>query len=194
MDELDSDVVRDFVDVARSYCGLVDQIDKLTEAEFLHGVARLVPLTYARAQLLKWPWHYEGDEDDDDDELPDLPSRPEIALPRGGGHEWWKCLCDLIGKKLSWHRIFHFVYDPAHPNEHDVIYGDLADCLADIYIDLRTGLLFYDRGTIADRAEAVWSWKFRAEWHWGTRAAEVMLPIHHLLHTHYDEDEGTFRT
>ena len=185
VDDLDSGGVLEFVEVARRLCDVVDRVGELSEVEFLKGMEELVPLAYSKSLSLNWPYHYEG-EDDDDDLL--LEPRPEVPIPYGDHHDWWKHLRDAIGLRLGWHRLFHFVYDPSHPNDHEVIHGDLADCIADIYMDLN-----YDQWTIEHKAEAVWQWKFGID-AWGTHAAEIMLPIHHLLHTHYDEDEDCWRS
>ena len=188
VDFLSSPEVNEFVEVARRVCEAIDQIENSSEVAFLKQMEELLPLAYSKAQRLEWPWHYEG-EDDEDDSAPE-PS-PEVDLPHGGHHEWWKYLRDVIGRKLSWHRLFHFVYDPVSPNDREVINADLADCLADIYTDLKIGLMHYDEGTIEHQSEAIWKWKFGID-AWGTRTAEVLLPIHHLLHTHYDEDDEVF--
>jgi len=188
VDHLASPPVIEFVDVARRVCDAIDQINDSPEFVFLTQMETLLPLAYSRAQALDWPWHYEGEDDEDDSALE---PRPEVELPHGGHLEWWAYLRDGIGKKLSWHRLFHFVYDPVSPNDREVIDADLADCLADIYIDLKVGLMHYEEGTIEHQSEAVWKWKFGTD-HWGTHVAEVMLPIHHLLHTHYDEDDEVF--
>lgn len=182
---LTSPAVLQFVDSVRAFCDAVDQIDSLSEAEFLQRMQTLVPLAYSQATELEWPWHYE--EEDENDELMASDPEPELEVPHGGQHDWWKHLRNVIGVKLSWHRFFHFVYNPVDPNDRAVIGADIADCLADIYIDLKENLMLHDRGSIEDRAEAIWKWKGSVH-AWGTRAAEVMLPIHHLLQTHYPEE------
>ena len=187
-DYLDSSDVREFMKVARRLCDVVDGIAHLSEVEFLRQIGELAPLAYAKGVRLEWPDHYEGQDDDDDG----LGPRPEVPIPYGGHLKWWKHLRDAIGLKLGWHRVFHFVYNPAHPNDRKVIGADLADCISDIYMDLKKGLLHYDQGTLEHKAEAVWQWKFGITG-WGTHVAEILLPIHHLLHTHYDEDEDCWR-
>jgi hypothetical protein len=189
VESLASPEVIDFIEVARQVCDVIDRVGDLSAVTFLKRMEELLPLAYSRAQRLDWPWHYEGEDDDEDFTAE---PRPEIDLPHGGHYEWWRHLCDTIGKKLSWIRLFHFVYDPVSPTDREVIGADLADCLADIYMDLKEGLMHYDEGTVEHQAEAVWNWRFGID-AWGTRACEVILPIHHLLHSHYDEDEEVFR-
>jgi len=188
---LTSPEVIEFVAVAGRFCDAIDQVEQSAELDFLRQMQQLLPLAYSRAQALEWPWHYEG-EDDEDEEIV-LEPEPDITLPHGGHLEWWAYVRDVIGKKLSWHRLFHFVYDPVNPNDREVINADLADCLADIYVDLKIGLLHYAEGTTEHQSEAIWKWKFEAGAPgWANHVAEVMLPIHHLLHTHYDEDDEVF--
>jgi Domain of unknown function (DUF5063) len=191
VESLSSPEVTEFVAVARRVCDAIDQVEQSTELEFLRQMQELLPLVYSRAQKLQWPWDYEGEDDEDEEFV--LEPEPEIALPCGGHLEWWKHLCDVIGRKLSWHRLFHFVYDPVDPKDREVIDADLADCLANIYIDLKIGLLHYDEGTIEHQSQAIWQWKFDAGAPgWANHVAEVLLPVHHLLHTHYSEDDEVF--
>ncbi len=187
-DDLNSSEIREFIDVARRLCDVIDQVADLPEIEFLKHMQQLVPLVYSKSFDIGRPWDYEDDVGD----TAILESRPGVPMPYSSINEWWKVLRDAIGRKLGWHRIFHFVYDPAHPNDRKVIGADLADCVADIYIDLKTGLLHWDQGTDENKVEAIWQWKQGVR-DWGTLAAEIMLPIHHLLHTHYDEDSDCWR-
>jgi hypothetical protein len=191
VESLSSQEVVDFVEVARSVCKAIDGIDHVSEIAFLRQMDRLLPLAHSRGQELDWPWHYE---EDGGDEKSILDPEPEIQLPHGGHLEWWLHLRNAIGQKLSWHRVLSFVYDPVNPKEREAITADLADILADIYIALKIGLMHYDEGTIDHQSEAVWKWKFGASEGvgWAQQVAEAVLPVHHLIRTHYDEDDEAF--
>ena len=53
--------------------------------------------------------------------------------------------------------------------------GDLADDLRDIYVDLKSGLFFYDAG---DVEQAVLEWKSSFHFHWGQHAVNVLYVLH----------------
>jgi hypothetical protein len=55
-----------------------------------------------------------------------------------------------------------------------VVDGSLSDDFADIYRDLRDGLLPYDSG---DLGEAVWTWRTEFESHWGRHAAHAIYAL-----------------
>ena len=52
--------------------------------------------------------------------------------------------------------------------------GDVGDDLADVYRDVRGGLLFYERGQLV---EALWHWSFLHQGHWGRHAVGAMFAL-----------------
>ena len=65
------------------------------------------------------------------------------------------------------------VFDPLVGEE--PVYNELPDDLADIYVDLKNGQIFYDRG---QTVEAVWDWRFHFEIHWGAHLTGAQRAIH----------------
>jgi len=55
-----------------------------------------------------------------------------------------------------------------------VVDGSLSDDIADIYRDLRDGLIPYDAG---DSGEAAWNWRTDFESHWGRHAAHAIYAL-----------------
>jgi hypothetical protein len=55
-----------------------------------------------------------------------------------------------------------------------VVDGSLSDDIADIYRDLRDGLITYDAGATG---EAVWKWRTEFESHWGQHAAHAIYAL-----------------
>jgi hypothetical protein len=62
-----------------------------------------------------------------------------------------------------------------------VVDGSLSDDIADVYRDLRDGLIPYDAG---DAGEAVWSWRTEFEGHWGRHAAHAIYALQ-ILRSEY---------
>lgn len=67
------------------------------------------------------------------------------------------------------------MFYPAKLFEEEPLTGDLADDLADVYRDLKPGLVLYEGGHID---EAVWHWNFHFNIHWGRHAAEALYAMH----------------
>jgi hypothetical protein len=59
--------------------------------------------------------------------------------------------------------------------------GSLSDDIADIYRDLRDGLIPYDAG---DTGEALWNWRTDFESHWGRHAAHAIYALQ-ILRSEY---------
>ena len=59
--------------------------------------------------------------------------------------------------------------------------GSLADDIADVYRDLRTGLRKWQRG---ESGGALWEWRFNFEAHWGQHADDALRAIHSLSAWH----------
>lgn len=62
------------------------------------------------------------------------------------------------------------------PEESSV--GDVADDIADIYVDVARGLAEYEAGR---RAEAHWQWAFHFRIHWGAHATSAASALHAWL-------------
>ncbi len=70
------------------------------------------------------------------------------------------------------------VFDPLDLDAGDASLGDLVDDLADIWRDLKEGLLLFDAGR-RDAAGASWQESFTI--HWGVHAVNALAVIHYWL-------------
>jgi hypothetical protein len=71
------------------------------------------------------------------------------------------------------------VWNPiAVPAEADPIVGDLADDLADIYLDVKRGLLHLEHDHPFD---AAFHWAFMFRVHWGRHATSALRALHCYL-------------
>ena len=58
------------------------------------------------------------------------------------------------------------------------VFCTLSDDLADIYTDLKEGLILYDLGKVND---AVWEWRFNYFIHWGRHLTGAQTALHQYL-------------
>ena len=65
-------------------------------------------------------------------------------------------------------------FNPLVVPAEEPVTADLADDLADIWRDVKSGLLVYRTGK---RAAAGWQWRFHFEAHWGHHAAAAMYAL-----------------
>lgn len=98
----------------------------------------------------------------------------EEHVPDGSGIDYQKQVASKLGNRdLYWE-----VFDPPE-GEQSPDARLLSDDLADIHRDIDEGLAHYREAT-ADN-DAVWTWRFTFEHHWGAHAASAIRAIHHLL-------------
>ena len=161
-----------FVQLAEQFCELVEASEGIGREELLHRMHTLLPRLYAQALLL--PNDPEGEdvaEEDDDSDEP-LNHAPD---PDRSSHEAWQHLYKSLGEKLGSTDFYAEIFDPYHDPPEEAVMGSLADDFADIYRDLKAGLLKWSRG---ERDAAVWHWRFDFEAHWGEHASGALRAIH----------------
>jgi hypothetical protein len=90
----------------------------------------------------------------------------------------WGQLYELMKDKLGDWNLYHQVFDPTQDTE--AVAGALADDIADIYADLRDGLVFIELAQ-GDPDEAIWTWRLSFYSHWGKHAIDALLTIHFRL-------------
>lgn len=70
-------------------------------------------------------------------------------------------------------------WDVFNPLEEDVpVFNSLADDLADIYRDIKSGLSLYDEGYLSG---AAWEWRFNFFDHWGWHLVGAQRAIFHWI-------------
>jgi hypothetical protein len=93
-------------------------------------------------------------------------------------HDEWSRLFEKFGR-LPVNSYFD-VFNPLQ--EEEPVINSLADDLADIYRDLKAGLLLFEADHPID---AAWEWRFGFQTHWGQHLVGAQRPIHEYL-----SDEG----
>jgi hypothetical protein len=73
------------------------------------------------------------------------------------------------------------VFDPTKNNDVLPVCGDLLDNLLDIYKDLKESILLYDNSKSTELGNAVWTFKWNFENHWGDHCINAIYAIHYLI-------------
>jgi hypothetical protein len=111
------------------------------------------------------------------DEAISMPEVESSDSPRKKSQEW-DGLYNSLKEKLGDWNPYHQVFDPTQDNE--AIFGSLADDIADIYGDLKKGLVFIDTGHVQTE-DAMWTWRVLFYSHWGQHAMNALRTIHFRL-------------
>jgi hypothetical protein len=147
--------IEQFAEVARQYC---------TWAEGQLGEAKE---EIRRARLLLARLHLAAIR------LPDLGIGKDKDAARISHDEWSVMFRKFSGLPLNG---YWDVFNPLEETE--PIVNSLADDLADIYRDVKAGLLLYEIEYFID---AAWDWRFHFQIHWGQHLVGAQRAIHEYL-------------
>lgn len=142
-----------FADTARSFCAWCEGEGDLSDAKAATWLCQL----YGQALALP------SVEPENEEGLPDV---PPAALARATAN-----LAPFNG------RYYREVFDPDPALEEPPVVGDLGDDLLDTFLDIRRGLLLFERG---ETVEALWHWSFMHRVHWGRHCVGALLGLHGL--------------
>jgi len=107
----------------------------------------------------------------------------EMWLDESITHEDWKEIMMRIGRRLGGDYYWHV--EPVEPREADPpqpTLGSLSDDLADIWRELKEGLLALESDPSVDINDVVWHWRYSFEIHWARHAAGAIGALNTLCY------------
>ena len=153
-----SETVETFIEVARSYCELVEQVETLSRETVLDRLAVLLPRLIELAVR-----------------LPSVEPSADVSADEvtyGAWRERFVAVNGALADRGSYWTSMEVCGD----EEPEVVNLPLADDLADMWRDLRAGLSLV--GVPETAVDAVWEWRFNFEIHWGAHAVEALRAVH----------------
>jgi Domain of unknown function (DUF5063) len=150
----------EFRRIAEEYCSLVEGARATDPDEFLDRLLKTLPALYAAGRRLP------GMAPASDKDLPDRPTDDE-----------WKAVYEGLGEALPADYYRSVEPFPIESDDEPSL-GSLADDLADIWRDIREGLLALEAGS--PEADVVFHWRFLLSPHWGRHAADALAALHAL--------------
>ena len=93
----------------------------------------------------------------------------------------------ILGTASAAGAAYFNVSDPYDEANHEPVRMSLADDLADIYRDVKNGLLAEQAVAAARPNDVLWTWRFDFESHWATHAADALRALQAALLVHYAE-------
>jgi hypothetical protein len=167
-----ADVANRFAAVAQEFCSIIESASKTDRTTLLMNVYGVLPLLISGAISLP---NFELSEEDDATEREEQsPSRPSVRMT----DEQWGQLYNQLKEKLGDWNLYQCVFDPT--TDKKAICGSLADDIADIYRDLKEGLVC-GKMHQAKPQDIVWTWRLLYYSHWGHHAMDALLVIHFRL-------------
>lgn len=164
------ETVEQFVDSAERFCSLIEHHQSLTAWEFVRSCAACLADLYGVAVFLALL----SVEIDSAELIEDAVSTDQArAIDRE------------IGRKLGSACLYWEVFDPRE--ESSPVVGDVGDDLADIYRDVKNGLVAFNKGPAN---EAVWHWQRGFRFHWGDHVVDALRVIHRIVCASLEKERG----
>jgi Domain of unknown function (DUF5063) len=167
-----TEVADRFSAVANQFCSAVDFASKTDRTDLLLQIYRILPKLIDEAISLP------------DLRLSDIGngveggSEPAYPVSVRQGVQEWSQLYNSLKEKLGDWDLYWQVFDPCADDK--AIAGTLADDIADIYRDLKEGLVLWETRQ-ARTEDIVWTWRLLFYSHWGKHAMDALLTIHFRL-------------
>src|SRR2546425_8319859 len=102
-------------------------------------------------------------------------------------HDDWQVVYKDLTERLGRWDSYFDVSDPYDHVSHEPVRISLADDLADIYRDVKNGLLAEQSLAGARPNDLLWTWRFEFESHWAAHAAGALRALQTALLVHYAE-------
>jgi hypothetical protein len=150
--------VQEFAEIARNYCDFIEHDSDSDPKAFIRKALDLVLLLMLHA--LK---------------LPDLEGasfqKTEIDIDA----------CDAIRNRIRARvpqdEYYWEVFDPLQNEKPDPLKGGLVDDLADIWLEVKAGLLILESKSRKRLPNAVYKWRFGFDVHWGVHHAVTAIRV-----------------
>jgi len=156
-EESKSIVIHELVAVANEFCWFMENIQRYEADTILEYMRKMIPLLYVKGSMLKAPESYD-----------------ESFMQRYVTEETYEIIFNDIRNKLQQNDLFYvFNSELKEPEERS-----MAECLTDIYQDLKDGLIAFTKGIEPEKICAEF---YLYEWfitRWGAQAA-VLMPVLH---------------
>jgi len=144
----------DFAGTARAYCSWCEATHtEHTDSQAAYWLSRL----YSQALML------EKVSCENSDGLPDIPQKDLDAAKSN--------LAKFFG------RYYRVVFNPDCLLDEEPVMGDIGDDLFDTYLDIRRGLVLFDK---SESNHALWFWSLMHRDHWGHHAVSALSALHCL--------------
>ena len=148
-------IINDFAKIADQFCSWTESLQKSDEVD-LGDLLIMLSSLLNKALLMPSPESYDLDE----------------ATESLTQKEWKAIHKKYTPIKFQYYRE---VFDPHNFDDDEPVTGDLHDDLADIYRDIKPGLVLFREGLIN---EAAFEWKFSFNSHWGEHILSALRAIY----------------
>lgn len=160
---LQSKQVLEMLTIVNDFTLFIEKAGAYTREQILIYLQRVLPVIYLKASL-----------------LPDIRVTDYDAVEHYVTEEQWELIFNVIREKLGQEDIFYFI-DLHEKTQHDALRGSIAECITDIYQDLKDFLLLIQKPQLSFQENAVRECRFLFETRYGYKLVNCHSAIHYLL-------------
>ncbi|MEW4565859.1 DUF5063 domain-containing protein [Bremerella sp. JC770] len=166
--------VDEFVVTASKFCDLVENHEREPFDRFIRELRQLLPLLYYQAVR-----------------LPEAGSRADTSYERNITHDQWQRMFGRLVQYLGDRNRYWVVHDIDVVAEEapEGTLGSLSDDLADIWRDLKNGLMHWESADQRLRQELIWQWRFHFDGHWADHVIDALRAINRMCQDIEDSDD-----
>ncbi len=154
--------ILDFITVSNEFCHFTEKAGDYQKEDIVDYYRKVVPLLYLKGSLVQ----------------PVQPSDPD-ASEHFFNEEDWETLFNTIRNKLYPDDHFWISSSMTDPDA-EIEKASLAECLADIYQDMKDFLMLYQKNKYTARENAVHNVCTHFDDHWGPAALRALMALHNL--------------
>jgi hypothetical protein len=154
--------VLELVTVANAYCLTMEKLESTKKSWLIDYLQKVFPLLYLKISL-----------------IPVIDVQNPEANERFFTMEEWEFLFNQLRKKFADDDDFWFIDQAATHN--DPVKGSIAECLTDIYQDLKDFLTLYQKNSLDAKENAVYEIRESFEKRWGYLLVNAHKTLHYLI-------------
>jgi hypothetical protein len=165
MENIKSQIVKEFIAVAGDYCRLVEQASKKRTGELFGDLQQLLPMLYMKAAGLPQPKYCY------DEEPKNFVKEDDYARIHEALQQKFELFSGITGMSPG-----------TLPNQHELISFGIAESFTDLYEELKNFVKLYEVGLPQSMNDAVWICRKSFEGNLGIKIIDCLKSLHTLIY------------
>jgi len=154
--------ILEFITVSHDFCQFTEKSEDYSARELIDYYRKILPLLYLKGSLVKLV----------------TPSDPEAA-ERFVLEETWETLFNNL--RNAFYPYDHFwVSTHIYDEDAEIEKASLAECIADIYQDMKDFLMLYQKNMYSAKENAIFNVCNDLNTHWGPACIKALFTLHEL--------------
>lgn len=163
--------ILEMLTVANEYCLFIEKAHEYSKDDIVNYMYKVLPLIYLKGQL-----------------MPEIEVENDKANEKYVTQENWEILFNDLKSKLLKDDSFWYINENEFIDT-EISQGSIAECLSDIYQDLKDFIILYQKNSIHAKQNATFNCKELFKRDWGYKTLIVQKALHHITYGDMDLPE-----